>query len=176
MPSTYRCGAENIHTNTSSSSQNNTSSHMQYCNLIILREEKREHNYRSNPLLTAATAVSLLFLIRVGFEGGDREGAADPGGGLEGDPLGLGIVNVHVGDGDPDEELPALDPGHPFHPAVLHEGRYLRRVRHRLSDGLEDMGGGLVLPQPHEPGGPVVADLLHGRQRKEGLGQVELRQ
>ncbi|URE15062.1 hypothetical protein MUK42_10706 [Musa troglodytarum] len=134
--------------------------------------KKRE----GNDEISTSLAVSFLclgFILLLGLESGNGEGTADAGGGLEGDPLGLGVVDVHVRDGDPDEELPALDARHPLHTAVLHEGRHLRRVRHRLADSLEHVGGGLLLLQPHEPGGPVVADLLNGRQRKQALGQVD---
>ncbi|CAL9771195.1 unnamed protein product [Musa acuminata subsp. burmannicoides] len=122
-------------------------------------------------LLTILLGFLLLLL---GLEGGDGEGETDTGLGLEGDPLRLGVVDAHVGERDPDEELPALDPAQSLHPPVLHEGRDLRRVRHCFSDRLEDVGGGLLLLKPHEPGGPVVADLLQGRQREEAPGQVDL--
>lgn len=111
-------------------------------------------------------------LIRL--ERGRRKGPPEAGGGLESDPFRLRVVDVHVGEGDPDEELPALDAGHPLHPSVLHERRHLRRVRHRPTDRLEHVRGGLRLSQPHEAGGAVVAHLLHGGEREEAAGEVEL--
>ena len=85
-------------------------------------------------------------------------------------------IDVHVTDSDPDEELLALDPGHALHLAVLDEGRHLGAVRDLPPDLLEGVRERLLLAQPDEAGGAVVAHLLDVCQRQQaqrhvGLGQ-----
>lgn len=109
-------------------------------------------------------------------EGVDGVGPPEAGGGLEGDLGGVVLVDEHVGEGDPDEELLGLGPGDALHPAVLDEGGDLGGVRDLPADLLEGVGDGLLLAQPHEPRGAVVADLLHLRQRQQAQRHVDLRE
>jgi hypothetical protein len=110
---------------------------------------------------------------RVELEGGDGEGAAEPGGGAE-DDLGAGGADDDLGDGDPDEELLALDPGETVHPAGLHEGRHLPVVPDLLADGVKGVGDAGGLAEPDEARGAVVAHLVEGWQREEPVGEAQL--
>ncbi|KAA8514929.1 hypothetical protein F0562_018284 [Nyssa sinensis] len=84
------------------------------------------------------------------------------------------IVDVNFRDGDPDQELFALDTCQPPHPTVFHERRDLRIVRYATPDAQKLMLLLLLLLQPHEPSGLVVPDLDQVVQGQEALGERDL--
>lgn len=110
----------------------------------------------------------------LGIEGRHGKGPRDPSRVTEGDLPLVPVINEDVGYGDPEQELLALDPGEPPHPAVLDEGRDLRVVRHRAPDRTETVLLPLALLQPHEPSGAIVAHLHQVIQGQEALGEVDL--
>eukprot|EP00268_Persea_americana_P002059 TRINITY_DN1060_c0_g1_i2.p1 TRINITY_DN1060_c0_g1~~TRINITY_DN1060_c0_g1_i2.p1 ORF type:complete len:168 (-),score=24.27 TRINITY_DN1060_c0_g1_i2:183-686(-) len=115
---------------------------------------------------------SFFFLLEL--EGGHRKGAAEAGGSLEVDLAGGRVIDEHVGEGDPDEELLALDTCHLLHPTVLNECRDVGGVRNGLPDLAEDVLAGLLLAEPDEAGRAVVADLDEVVEREEALWEGEL--
>lgn len=106
------------------------------------------------------------------LEGGDGEAFGEPQARLEGDPLRRGVVDVDLGDGEPEEQLLGLHPGDPPDPAVLDERRHLGGVGDLPLDLLEGVLAFPPLRHPEEPGGAVEAELryvLQGEQpRREG--------
>ncbi|KAK9989547.1 hypothetical protein SO802_029786 [Lithocarpus litseifolius] len=73
-----------------------------------------------------------------------------------------GIVDVDVGNGDPDEELFGLDPSELPHAALLNKGRDIVIIRDVSADRVESVLLLALLLEPHEPGGAVVVDLVAG--------------
>lgn len=124
---------------------------------------------------TARRQIGACALL-VELESRHREAVGEAGAGLEGDFPGRRIVDVHLDDGEPEQELLGLHPGHLLHLALLHDGRHLGGVRHLPLDLLEGVVLLLLLDQPHEAGGLVVAELLDVVQREQAVGETELLQ
>ena len=68
-------------------------------------------------------------------------------------------ININIGNGDQKEELLALNSGEATEAALLDKGRNLGVVQDSASDGDESMLLFLLLFEPDETGGPIVADL-----------------
>ncbi|PON72618.1 hypothetical protein PanWU01x14_063840 [Parasponia andersonii] len=89
----------------------------------------------------------------------DGKRARNPSGVGEGDLGEIRIVDEDVGNGDLYEKLLALNPREPPHAPLLHEGRDLVVVRYGATDRRESVLLPLLLTEPDEAGGAVVADL-----------------
>ncbi|KAL0906044.1 hypothetical protein M5K25_024505 [Dendrobium thyrsiflorum] len=83
------------------------------------------------------------------------------------------IINIHIGERNPDQYFLTLNPGHLLHPPVLDERRDLRGVRDKSTDLLEVVIGALLLLEPDEAGFAVVSDLLEIVQREKAARKVD---
>ncbi|CAH9055777.1 unnamed protein product, partial [Cuscuta europaea] len=101
-------------------------------------------------------------------------GPGEAGRGGKHDFSGIRVGDVDIREGDPDEELLGLDAGNAFHPPVFDEGGHLFVVPDALPDLLESVLLGLPLPQPHESGLQVPADLRDVAEGEEPRRHVDL--
>lgn len=115
------------------------------------------HYFRTRNPESLRSFFAIPFVVELKSRHRKRPG--DPSRIGERDLTRTGIVDVDVGNGDPDEELLGLDPGELLHAAVLDKGRDLVVVRDVSADGAEPVLLLALLLEPHEPGGAVVADL-----------------
>lgn len=114
----------------------------------------------------------LIFLLERRY----RERSGESGGGTKQNIAGTLVLDGDIRNGDPDEELLALHTGQMLHLTVLHERRHLRVVPDAPPDRAEHVRLALLLPQPHESGGLVVADLDEVVEREQAFRHVDFLQ
>uniref|UniRef100_A0A0A0KKM9 Uncharacterized protein n=1 Tax=Cucumis sativus TaxID=3659 RepID=A0A0A0KKM9_CUCSA len=89
----------------------------------------------------------------------NREGLGNSSRSTEGDLTRVLLVNINFRNGNPKEKLLALNSSETAEASLLDEGRDLRVVQDSASNGGEPVLFFLLLLEPNETGGPIVADL-----------------
>jgi hypothetical protein len=112
----------------------------------------KSNNFSKKPSFFVTPSAAL----HLELERRNREVSGDPGGVGEGDLPKPRIVDVDVEDGDPYEELLALDPSELPHAVLLHEARDLHVVRHHAPKRSEPVLLLALLLQPDTSLSPVI--------------------
>lgn len=122
---------------------------------VSIPELTQNYEELTDPFVQSLLPISFFF----NQKRRDREGLGNSSRSTEGDLTRVLFVNINIRNGNPKEKLLALNSSETAEAALLDEGSNLSVVQDSASNGGESVLFFLLLLEPNETGGSIVADL-----------------